>query len=113
MTPQAILALRLIFGDRVSIDTSVRDYYISRIAASESTGSENMGRADISITVRAYNLHGITLRYVESRRDGTYASFPTSHQSIGTVSLSYTLLGQTRAGAVDWRSPAEGGPDDR
>jgi hypothetical protein len=111
MTPQALLALRLIFGDRVSIDTSVRDYYVSRIAASESTGSENMGRADISITVRAYNLHGITLRYAESRRDGTYASLPTSHQSIGTVSISYTLLGQTRAGAVDWRSPAAGGPD--
>lgn len=112
MTPQALLALRLIFGDRVSIDTSMRDYYISRIAASESTGSENIGRADISITVRAYNLHGITLRYAQSRRDGTYASLPTSHQSIGTVSIGYTLLGQTRAGAVDWRSPAEGGPVD-
>jgi len=111
LTPQAVLALRLIFGDRVSIDTSVRDYYVSSIAASESTGSENIGRADVSVTVRAYNLHGITLRYAESRRDGTYASLPTSHQSIGTVSISYTLLGQTRAGAVDWRSPAAGGPD--
>ena len=39
-------------------------------------------------------------------------AFPTSHQSIGTVSIGYTLLGQTRAGAVDWRSPAEGGPVD-
>jgi hypothetical protein len=112
MTPQALIALRLIFGDRVSIDTSVRDYYISRVAASESTGSEKIGRVDISMTVRAYNLHGITLRYAESRRDGTYASLPTSHQSIGTVSIGYTLLGQTRAGAVDWRSPTGGGPDD-
>jgi hypothetical protein len=73
MTPQGLLALRLIFGDRVSIDTSVRDYYVSRVAASESTGSENIGRADISITVRAYNLHGITVRYAESRRCGRLA----------------------------------------
>jgi hypothetical protein len=40
----------------VSIDTSVWDYYVSRVAASESTGSENIGRSDISITVRAYNV---------------------------------------------------------
>lgn len=111
MTPQALLTLRLIFGDRVSIDTSVRDYYVSKVAASESTGSENIGQADISLTVRAYKLHGITLRYAQSRRDGTYASLPTSHQSIGTVSIGYTLLGQTRAGAVDWRPPSAGGPD--
>ena len=112
LTPQAVLALRLIFGDRVSIDASARDYFVSKIAASESTGSENIGRADVSLTVRAYNLHGITLRYAESRRDGTYASLPTSHQRIGTVSIGYTLLGQTRAGAVDWRTPAAGGPVD-
>jgi len=111
MTPQALLALRLIIGDRVSIDTSVRDYYVSRFAASESTGSENIGQADISVTVRVYKLHGFTLRYAESRRDGTYASLPPSRQSIGTVSISYTLLGQTRAGAVDWRPPSAGGPD--
>ena len=110
MTPQAVIALRIIFGDRVSIDASAQDYFVSRIAASESTGSENIGRGDVSITVRAYNLHGITLRYAQSRRDGTYASLPTSHQSIGTVSIAYTLLGQTRAGAVDWRTQTASGP---
>jgi Domain of unknown function (DUF3943) len=110
MTPQAVLALRVIFGDRVSIDVSARDYFISKIAASESTGTENIGRADLSLTVRVFNLHGVTLRYEESRRDGTYASLPTSHQTIGTVSIGYTLLGQTRAGAVDWRPAAAGGP---
>ena len=112
MTPQALLALRFIYGDRVSVDTSVRDYYVSKIAASESTGSENIGHADITLTVRIYNLHGITLRYAASRRDGTYASLPTSHQSIGIFSVGYALLGQTRSGAVDWRTPAAGGPDE-
>ena len=37
ITPQALLALRLIVGDRVSIDASARDYYISRLRSSEST----------------------------------------------------------------------------
>lgn len=110
MTPQALLAMRIIFGDRVSIDMSVRDYFISKIAASESSGTENIGRAELSLTARVYNLHGITLRYEESLRNGKYAIIPTSRQSIGTFSIGYTLLGQTRAGAVDWRPAAAGGP---
>ena len=110
ITPQEMLTLRLIIGDRVSIDTTVRDYYISRLGASESTGSENILRADISMTVRVYNLHGITLKYVEARRDGRYDNRPASKQDVGTISIGYTLLGQTRVGAVDWRPRAEGGP---
>ena len=103
IAPQGLVALRLILGDRVSMDSTVQDYYISRFGATESTGSEQIARGDASLTVRVYNLHGITLRYSESRRVGTYASLPTSRQTVGTVSIGYTLLGQTRFGAVDWR----------
>jgi hypothetical protein len=62
--------------------------------------------ADTALTVRVYNLHGITLRYSHASRNGRYASLPTSHQSIGTVSIGYTLVGHARFGAVDWR-PSE------
>lgn len=110
VTPQGMLAFRLIIGDRLSIDMTARDYYVSRVGATESTGSENIARADVSVTARVYNLHGITLRYAESRRDGRYAMLPTSHQTIGTISIGYTLLGQTRFGAVDWRPSRDGGP---
>jgi hypothetical protein len=106
IAPQGLLAARLILGDRISIDSQVQDYYISRVGATESTGSENIGRGDVGLTVRVYNLHGITLMYSESRRVGTYASLPTSRQTVGTVSIGYTLLGQTRFGAVDWRPSA-------
>jgi hypothetical protein len=103
MAPQAELAVRLIVGDRVSLDTTLREYYISRVAATESTGSEDITRADTALTIRVYNLHGITFRYSQATRNGRYASLPTSHQSIGTFSIGYTLVGQTRFGAVDWR----------
>ena len=103
ITPQGLLAWRLIFGDRVSVDSSIRDYYISRVGATESTGSENILRADVSLTVRVHNLHGITLRYSDSRREGRYTNQPTSNQTITTFSIGYTLLGQTHFGAVDWR----------
>ncbi|HEY3657100.1 MAG TPA: DUF3943 domain-containing protein [Steroidobacteraceae bacterium] len=110
MTPQVELAVRLILGDRVSLDTTAREYYISRVAATESTGSENITRADTALTIRVYNLHGITLRYSQSTRNGRYASLPTSHQTVGTFSIGYTLVGQTRFGAVDWRPASQGGP---
>jgi hypothetical protein len=110
MTPQVELAVRLILGDRVSLDTTAREYYISRVAATESTGSEDITRADTALTIRVYNLHGITLRYSQSTRNGRYASLPTSHQTVGTFSIGYTLVGQARLGTVDWRPASQGGP---
>jgi hypothetical protein len=110
MTPQGEIQLRLILGDRVSLDTTFREYYISRVAATESTGSEDISRADTALTFRVYNLHGITLRYSEASRNGRYATLPTSHQTLGTFSIGYTLIGQTRFGAVDWRAGAAQAP---
>ena len=107
IAPQALATLRLMFGDRVLIDTAFREYYISRFGATESTGSEHISRGDVALTLRVYGLHGITLRYSESNRVGTYASLPTSHQTLGTVSIGYTLLGQSHFGAVDWRQPVD------
>ena len=74
------------------------------VAATESTGIEDISRADISLTARIHNLHGITLRYTESNRNGRYTGLPTSDQTIGTFSIGYTLLGQTHFGALDWRA---------
>jgi hypothetical protein len=110
VTPQGLVALRVIFDDRFSIDGTAREYYVSRFGATESTGSEDIFRADVAVTARIFDLHGITLRYAESRRNGRYDAFPTSHQTIDTVSLNYTYLGQTRFGAVDWRRKSAGGP---
>jgi len=110
LTPQGEIQLRLILGNRVSLDTTFREYYISRVAATESTGAEDISRADTALTFRIYNLHGITLRYSEATRNGRYATLPTSHQTLGTFSIGYTLIGQTRFGVVDWRSSAAAAP---
>jgi hypothetical protein len=107
LAPQGEVQARLIVGDRVSLDTTFREYYISRVAATESTGSEDISRVDTALTVRIYNLHGITLRYSEAGRNGRYATLPTSHQTIGTFSIGYTYLGNARFGAVDWRPGAQ------
>jgi hypothetical protein len=109
VTPQEMLNLRLIFSDRVSLDATLRDYHVTAIA-SEDDGHEHILRADASLTVRVYNLHGLTLKYVTSSRDASYPDMPDTHQRVGAISIGYTYMGQTRSGAVDWRPKSEGGP---
>jgi len=107
VAPEATLATRLIWRDRAALDTTARLYYISRFGATESTGSETINRIDVALTVRVFNLHGITIRYAESGRDGRYAQRADSHQKVATFSVGYTLLGNSRFGTVDWRAREE------
>ena len=62
---------------------------------------DNIVRFDSALTWRLSGPHAVSLRYVYSRRDSSYA-FSTGSQSRGTIGLFYTLLGSDRFGAADW-----------
>ncbi len=100
-TPQGLLALRLIFGDRVMLDTTAREYYVSNVGATENA-TESIARVDASFTVRVYGPHAIGIQYVYSQRDAHYTSIPNRHQSVGTVSFAYNYLFDPNFGAVEW-----------
>jgi len=102
VTPQALVALRLILGDRVLIDFTGREYYVSDVLGSEK-GQENIARADASLTLRIFDQHGVALRYVVSHRDASYPIIDYRDQTVGTLSLMYVLLGSSGFGAVEWR----------
>ena len=102
-TPQALLGLRLILGDRVMLGLACREYYVSDLFAPEPHGWENIARGDASLTVRVWGHHGIALRYALSHRDARYALVSYKNQTIGMVNVEYAWLGQTDLGAVDWR----------
>lgn len=110
ISPQGLLASRLIFSDRAALELELREYYISGLASAESDGWENILRGVATLTVRVYDLHGLTLRYTISRRDAYYSDLDDTNQTVGTVSVGYTYLGHTRFGAVDWRPKSAGGP---
>lgn len=110
ITPQGLLTSRLIFSDRAAVEAELRDYYVSDLASDEKGGGENVMRGTFALTVRVYNLHGITLKYTVSRRDAHYANLADTRQTVGVISLGYTYLGQTHFGAVDWRPTSVGGP---
>jgi len=107
VAPESVVSLRVIFSNRAALDATARGYYISRLGATESTGSETIERLDVALTVRVYKLHGITVRYLVTNRDGRYSDEPHSHQRVAIVNIGYTLIGEKDFGAVDWRESAE------
>jgi uncharacterized protein DUF3943 len=101
--PQGLLALRLIFGDRASLDLTGREYFVSRIASANNIGGhDNIVRTDIAFTLRVYRQHAVSIRYLLNRRDATFSGQGDITQTRGTLGIFYTLLGHDRFGAVDW-----------
>jgi len=103
LTPQGLLAARLVFGKFVSLDVASRGYYITRFASTNDRGSEKIGRADASVTVRLFGPHALTVKYLMTRRLAHYPDLGERDQRRGTLSVFYTLVGDTHLGTVDWR----------
>ena len=72
LAPQALAAVRIVFGNRAAIDAIGREYYVTRVAAAERGGHENIARADISFTWRIRGPHAIAIKYLANRRDSYY-----------------------------------------
>ena len=101
--PQALLALRLIFGDKASLDVTARDYFVTRVNASGRGGHDNIARADIAWTMRIHKEHAITIKYLWNQRNATYPDLGDQTQTRGTFGIFYTLLGHQHFGSADWR----------
>jgi len=103
VAPQALLALRLIFGEAASLDVTAREYFVSRAGAADTGGHDNIARADVAFTVRIHREHAIAIKYLWNRRDASYPDLGDRSQTRGTFGIFYTLLGHDRFGAVEWR----------
>ena len=101
VAPQALAAVRLIFGTRAAIDATAREYYVSRLAAAARGGHENIVRVDAALTVRVYKRHAISIKYLGNRRDANYPDTGQITQRRETIGVFYTLLGHDRFGRVE------------
>lgn len=111
-TPQALLALRLMFGEAANLDLTARSYYVSSVASTEDRGSERIFRGDAAFTVRVHGPHAVTLKYNTSQRNAHYPDINDTHQTVTTLSLLYTYsFGETRFGALEWRAADESSID--
>ena len=99
--PQGLLALRLIYSDVAMLDFTANDYLISgNTGSTDTSGSENILRAQVSLTVRVYGQHAFGIQFVESKRDPHFSGIPNPRQSVGALSLFYTFLGDEHFGVV-------------
>ncbi|MGE5465695.1 MAG: DUF3943 domain-containing protein, partial [Methanocella sp.] len=103
ITPQTLVALRLIMADRAALDVTAREYFVSNVAGASRGGHDNIARADATFTWRIHKQHAVAVKYLWSRRDATYPDLGDRTQTRATIGIYYTLLGLDRFGAVDWR----------
>lgn len=103
VTPQALLALRLIAGDRAMLDMTARRYYVSGLGSDDSQGSETVFRGNFGVTVRMVGGHALGAQFVASTRDAQYGTLPNRKLSEGTVTIVYSFLGSNHFSAVKWR----------
>jgi hypothetical protein len=101
VAPQAMFALRVIFRERAALDIAAREYYVSRIAAAQRGGHENITRVDAALTLRVTGRHGISIKYLGNRRDASYPDTGERSQHRGTVGIFYTYLGHELFGAAE------------
>ena len=103
VAPQALLAARVIFGDKATLDVTGREYFVSKVAGGNRGGHDNILRTDVAFTWRFTKQQAITVKYLLSRRDATFPDMANVKQERGTFGIFYTLLGQDHFGAVEWR----------
>jgi hypothetical protein len=103
LAPQALAAMRLVFGTRAAIDVTAREYYVSRVGAAQRGGHENIARADAAFTWRVRGPHAVSIKYLGNRRDANFPDIGGRRQQRQTIGIFYTYLGHDRFGAFDWR----------
>ena len=103
VTPQALLALRLISGQRVMFDATGREYYVSGVGSDDKRGAEKIFRGNAGVTVRVIGNHALGAQFVASTRDARYGALPDKRLREGTVTITYSFLGPNRFNAVTWK----------
>jgi hypothetical protein len=100
IAPQALLSLRLILGERASIDLTAREFFVADLSGS-GVRHDNVIRTDASLTWRIHRQHAVSIRYQLSRRDFDFRDVGNRIQDRGTIGIFYTLLGRDRFGTGD------------
>jgi len=99
--PRAAATLRLVAGDRASLDVSGRILSLGRIAQ-RASGRDTVSRVESAFTWRIAGKHAVGIQYEWSHRSATYDSGVQRRQTLGQLGVFYTLLGEQGFGAVAW-----------
>jgi hypothetical protein len=104
MAPRGEMNLRLIEGDRLSLDVGARIVSLGRIA-NRRAGRDDISRVESALTWRVSGPHAIGVNYVWSHRSAAFPGGIEQRQTLGQFGIYYTLLGRQDFGTVEWRRP--------
>jgi hypothetical protein len=100
--PQTMLSLRLIYGDRLSLDLSSLAFFDGKITSPDTGGSDRVLRGDASLTYRVSGPHAVSLKYLTSRRSFSFPNVTQSQQRYDSVGVYYSYQPSRGMGAVRW-----------
>ncbi len=100
VAPQGLVAFRLLFGNRAMFDVTGRRYTISGNGGDDPGGRESINRLNLGLTVRIFRSQALGLQYIASSRDAVYPGRSGTRQTVGTVALVYSMIGDTGFGVV-------------
>src|SRR5262249_52525096 len=83
---------------------TAREYYVSGLGSDDAQGSENIVDGQTSLNFRIWGRHALGIQYDAAWRDANYADIPDKHEHVGTISIVYSYLTDTKFGAVEWRA---------
>ena len=100
-SPQGLVALRAVYGDVAKLDVTVNEYFLANsFGSNRATGSENVVRAQATLTVRVFGCHAISLGFIEAHRDARFEDIVDAPQTVRGLSLFYTHLSDVNFGVV-------------
>ena len=100
--PQSALGLRLILGDRLSLDLGARAFFDGKVASREMGSTDRVLRGDAAVTYRVHGPHALTLKYLTSRRRFSFPNILETQQRYDSVGLYYSYQPSNGMGAVKW-----------
>ncbi len=100
--PQSMLGLRVIYGDRVSLDLSESAFLDGKVRNADTGGDDRVLRGDASLTYRIGGQHAVALKYLSSRRKFSFPNVLERQQRYDSVGLYYTWIPSRGMGAVNW-----------
>jgi hypothetical protein len=101
-TPQAMLSLRVVLGDKLLFDTTAREFFDGKLTSPGADGNDRVFRGDASLTWRIHQNHAIALKYITSRRDFSFSNVSQVRQRRDTIGLYYVYQEAKGFGVVSW-----------
>jgi hypothetical protein len=107
IAPQGLVTAKLIGGRRLSVEVSGREYYATDVGGFRTEikglsrgGHDRVRRGDVSLALRLFGRHAISVTYRTARRTSFVTGFPSVKQRSDTVGVLYNLLGSGGFGAI-------------